>query len=281
MKFLYNNLNIRFTMEDTTFSVLNLALERLTAPIPKHHHSTNSYELHYIKEGYGIVKIEGIPYDVGPNTFFVTGPYIEHEQIPFHSNPMVEYSVYFKVNKTSDNPNFLSTFVDTSFWLGKDIHNINNVLKRIFVELANPVTGYMQGLVSLLQICVILAVRNYERFPQKENVPFKAKNLAEQKTFTIEKAFLFEYRDLTLKKLAGYLGISTRQTERFLMDHYHQTFSEKKTEARMSAAVVLLKNQELNLLAIAEALGYSSIEYFTSKFKNYYHMSPREYMLTH
>lgn len=278
MKFIYNNLNIQFIMEHTTISVLNLALERLSVPIPKHSHGSNSYELHYIADGYGIVRIEGNAYEVGPNTFFVTGPNIEHEQIPFFSNPMIEYSVYFKLKNCSDHSGFLSIFAETSFWLGKDTQNMQAVLKRLFAELRNQVTGYTQGAVALLQICIILAVRNYERFPQKEDAMFQPTNLAEQKTFTIERAFLYEYRDLTLEKLANYLGISARQTERFLKEHYNQTFSEKKTEARMSAAAILLKNHELTLLEIAENLGYASIEYFTSKFKKHYHMSPRDYM---
>lgn len=278
MEFIYNDLNIQFTMDHATISVPNLALERLSVPIPKHSHGANSYELHYIADGYGIVKIEGSTYEVGPNTFFVTGPNIEHEQIPFFSNPMIEYSIYFKLKKNSNDSGFLAAFAETPFWIGKDSQNMNAVLKRLFAELKNQISGYTLGTAALLQICIVLAVRNYEKFPQKEISVFTPTNSAEQKTFTIERAFLYEYRDLTLEKLAGYLGISPRQTERFLKEHYHQTFSEKKTEARMSAAAILLKNHQLTLLEIAENLGYASIEYFISKFKKHYHMSPREYM---
>lgn len=277
MKILYDDLNIHFTMEHTTFSVLNLALERFREPVPKHSHGTNSYELHYIADGYGIIKIDNTTYDVGPNTFYVTGPHVEHEQIPFVANPMVEYSIYFKLKKFSHTSKVLNTFVNTSFWLGPDTQSIHAILKRLFGELKNQNTGYMQEVVALLELCIITAVRNYEKFPQKDNVPFEPLNLSDQKTFIVEKAFLYEYQSLTLAKLAQYLGISPRQTERFLKKHYNQTFSEKRTNARMSAAAVFLKSHELTLLEISERLGYSSIEYFTAQFKKYYHISPREY----
>ena len=54
-------------------------------------------------------------------------------------------------------------------------------------------------------------------------------------------------------------------------------FQQKKTEARMSAAVILLSNKNKSITSIAEELGYSSAEHFSSAFHKYYEMSPREY----
>ena len=93
----------------------------------------------------------------------------------------------------------------------------------------------------------------------------------------IEEYFLYQYRSLSLEDLAKRLGLSTRQTERLLQKQYGKTFLQKKTEARMSAAAILLSNAEYSITSIAEELGYSSIEHFTSAFRNYYDMSPRQY----
>ena len=45
----------------------------------------------------------------------------------------------------------------------------------------------------------------------------------------------------------------------------------------MSAAAILLENEEQGITSIANLLGYSSVEHFSSAFHQYYKMSPRDY----
>lgn len=71
--------------------------------------------------------------------------------------------------------------------------------------------------------------------------------------------------------------MSPRQTQRLLMEFYGKSFQEKKAEARMSAAAILLSDPSKTIASIAEALGYSSAEHFSSAFRKYYHKSPRQY----
>ena len=88
---------------------------------------------------------------------------------------------------------------------------------------------------------------------------------------------LYEYRTLTLDKLSARLGLGIRQTERLLKDHYGKTFLQKKTEARMSAASILLQNSGLSITQIAEDTGYSCVEHFSASFKRYYGQSASAY----
>ena len=74
--------------------------------------------------------------------------------------------------------------------------------------------------------------------------------------------------------LAAQIGLGRRQTERLLQMHYHKTFLQKKTAARMSAACSLLRDTSLSISSIAENLGYSSVEHFSTAFKKCYHMTP-------
>lgn len=94
----------------------------------------------------------------------------------------------------------------------------------------------------------------------------------------MEKAFLYEYRDVTLDRLSEYLGLSGRQTERFLKEYYGKTFAQKRTDARMSAACVFLKEDAPDLYDIAEKTGYRSIDYFIKAFKNYFQITPKRYI---
>ena len=120
---------------------------------------------------------------------------------------------------------------------------------------------------SLLRQLLVRLVRNFEE--KKGSGRCAGSLITTDKTAVIiEDYFLYEYQNLSLEELAGKLGLGTRQTERLL---------QKKTEARMSAAAILLTDSSRNITSVAEALGYSSIEHFSSAFKNYYQISPRQY----
>ena len=45
----------------------------------------------------------------------------------------------------------------------------------------------------------------------------------------------------------------------------------------MSAAALLLSDPRKKIAEIAESLGYSSAEHFSSTFRRYYNLSPRDY----
>ena len=112
--------------------------------------------------------------------------------------------------------------------------------------------------------------------------PVTALPLPNDQTYlTIEEAFLYNYRDLTLEKLADLVHLGKRQTERLLKKHYNKTFLQKKTEARMSAACLLLQDANVSIASVAYELGYSSSEHFTNAFKTFYHMTPSAYRTGH
>ena len=77
------------------------------------------------------------------------------------------------------------------------------------------------------------------------------------------------------------MNLSRRQTERLLQQHYGKTFLQKKKEARMSAACILLQAGDKSIASVAYELGYSSPEHFTHAFKNYYHIAPSSYRAKH
>ena len=119
-------------------------------------------------------------------------------------------------------------------------------------------------------------MRNYEQ-EKKPEYRFADTNLYNSKSMIIEEYFLYEYRTLSLDILADRLKLSTRQTQRLLQEYYGKTFQQKKAEARMSAASILLGEKNRSIASIAEELGYSSAEHFSSAFKKYYQVSPGSY----
>ena len=279
MRTLYNDMDICFSLEGVSFHALNIVFEHFERTIPSHTHGNGCYEIHYISAGRGKLNADGTYFDLTPNTLFVTGPHVEHAQTPIPDDPMEEYCVYFKLDSSSHmkkNAAILPLFTRTPFWIGQDRQGIRSLMVQLFDELAHHYTGFQEQVQLLLTRLVILMVRNYEQLRISPTV-FAPNNLADSKSVIIEEYFLYEYQSLSLSDLSDRLKLSSRQTQRLLMDYYGKTFQQKKAEARMSAAAILLSDPRKKIAEIADSLGYSSAEHFSSAFRRYHHVSPREY----
>lgn len=282
MRTIYTDLNIQFQIENITFSALNIVFERFQRSIPKHSHGAESYEIHYIPYGKGTVTIDGETHQVVPGTLYITGPHVEHEQIPDSLDPMNEYCIYLKIKnkkKALHNDftnNYVSLFTNTTKWFGQDTQDIHLLMQQIFQELEYEYIGYMTQVETLLAQCIVKIIRNYQHHRESKK-HFSASNLVDSKYIIVEESFLYEYENLTLQTLASRLGLSTRQTERFLRDTYNRTFLQKITEAKMSAANILLCDMNHSITDIAYKLGYSSVEHFSHAYKRYYGITASAY----
>ncbi len=279
MKTQYANIDLHFSLDGVFVHTPNIIFERFTRVIPSHSHGNGCYEIHYIPAGYGRLKADGIYYDISPNTLFVTGPHVVHAQSPVLSDPMQEYCVYFRFpgsSRARGRSPLMDAFLSTRFWIGQDMQGIHFLMKQLFGELEHQYTGYQNQVELLLSQLIIYLVRDYGQ-EKKPEYSFAENDLYNSKSVIIEEYFLYEYRNLSLDALAERLKLSARQTQRLLQDYYGKTFQQKKTEARMSAASILLGEKHRTIASIAEELGYSSPEHFSSAFKNYYHASPGSY----
>ena len=277
----YNDLNIHFCMEGADFYALKISFERFERSIPSHSHSSNSYEIHYIPYGYGNITLDHQAHTVAPDTLYVTGPFVEHSQTPAKREPMAEYCVYLKTPaRARGNPaSVAAVFQNTPQWFGRDSQHLHAIMRQIFEELSHQYTGYIIQVETLLQQLIVGMVRNYEG-DRASTVHFASASLADSNYLIIEESFLYDFREITLQKLAGRLGLSARQTERLLRRHYGKTFVQKKAEAKMSAASFLLRDSTHSIARIAEDLGYSSEEHFSYAFRRYYRVSAGEYRKT-
>lgn len=280
LKTLYNDLDITFITDDATINAINIIFERFERIVPAHSHGNNCYEIHYISSGYGTLQIDDTYYNLSPNTLFITGPHIVHAQMPISDNPMEEYCIYIKIKQDSHShkiPSIVQAFTSMPFWIGKDTQGIDILMKTLFQELACHYTGYQNQVKLLLQQLLIFIVRNYEQNLPGLSSPFAPQTLDKSHSLIIDEYFLYEYQNLSLEALADRLKLSARQTQRLLMNTFGKTFQQKKAEARMSAAAILLSNYDQSITSIADSLGYSSAEHFSSAFKKYYQMTPREF----
>ncbi|PWL70295.1 MAG: AraC family transcriptional regulator [Clostridiales bacterium] len=281
----YENLEISCRIGEAVFHLVNLKFEQTTRDCPKHKHSKNSYEIHYFPYGEGLLFSQGKRYPLRQEILCVTGPNVEHEQLVTGPGPIGEYCLYIKMdalppalqqNIPPHSP--LGIFLRTPFWYGQGDSCYHEMMHSLIAELEHKRTGYEENLQAYFKQVLIYLIRKYET-PQPKQTGLSPIIHDPEKFhyLTIEESFLFEYATITLNALSARLGLSSRQTERLLKQHYGQSFHQKKLEARMSAAAALLRDSVTPITDIAFQLGYSSAEHFAGAFKRYYGSSAREY----
>ena len=281
----YDHTNLIFSAGSRVFKVLNLVSEHSCRTIPNHTHGESSYEIHYICDGGGRARIAGQDYELSPGILYVVGPSIEHAQSPYPEDHMREYCIHLHMQKKKlpekqpfdkNLEYLLSVFEHTHLWFGVDSQNIFSPIYELFQAVEQETTGFRFEAEALLRQILVRVIRNYLPDAKKKNegtiLPAFDKNAV-----TIEEYFLYEYQNLSLEELSARLGLSPRQTERLLKFQYGKNFQQKKTQARMSAASMMLINSSDSISKIAEDVGYSSIEHFSAAFKKYYGTAPTQY----
>lgn len=277
----YKNLKLSFLLEGVLFQAPSICLESLVKPFPMHSHSNDSYEIHYIPCGSGTLNTPGQTYPITPGTLFVTGPEIEHEQISSPEDPMLEYCVYLRAKrpekKSGRKTAFIETFLNRPFWFGTGNLFLHELMKQMLTELNQQNAGCELMLQAQLMELVLSLCRLYQS-EETSQTPHQSATgfFGDATSLLVEEAFLYHYDEITLESLAAQMGLGIRQAERYLKTHYNKTFQEKKTEARMSAAVTMLKDEKNSVSEIALALGYSSVEHFSNAFKRYYQNTPSQ-----
>ena len=282
----YLDREICFSAEGMRFSVKNIAREYLLRIIPSHAHGENSYEMHYIISGQGWIKTRFGIYEARSGTLFLMGPGEEHAQLSKSDDPMEYCCIYFHLEELLlDIPkgSLADCFLKTTGWIGQDYYGMNRLLQNLFHELTEKRPGYMTGAESILSQIFVNFVRNYygtgtdNQKSAAEIVGHPMLSPDNSRAFVVEKAFLYDFADLTLESLSERIGLSPRQTQRFLRENYGRKFQELRTKARMSAAEMLLVYTNCSITWIAQSVGYTTAEYFATNFRYFYGKSPRYY----
>ena len=278
-----DNLNITFSIGRYMITILKFTYECQTWNTPSHSHSSNSYELHYIPQGRGTLISSQKSYDLYPNVLYTTGPHVEHQQYPDPDDPTYEYCIYLRIEETHakqrrknmEQENIMDLFLNYPFWYGTDQADLPVTLEQIHRELFHPKPAAGLMLEALFIQFMVKVLRNYK--PASKAAITSIPIPLIKAYILIEDSFLLEYDTITLEELSHRLGLSTRQTSRILFDRYGQNFIQKRTEARMAAAVTFLKEGRLSVSEIAARLGYSCPNHFHAAFKKNYHMTATEY----
>lgn len=272
---------VRFLLEGVVINAVMVSYRRFTKVIPEHAHGENVYEIHYVTVGEGEVSLNRRRYPLTPGTLYITGPGILHEQLSDETKPITEFGLYLQMEGEQKGGELLQIMRKHPLWCGKGRKGLCSLMEQILLEQTRNLPGSIEKRVHLLAEFVIECIRSIGMKEETEwELPLPEEEFStnpvreETMLLVADEIFLYEYRDITLEGMAKRLGLSVRQTQRFLERMYGKSFTRKKLEARMSAAVPMLQNGRYTITEISERLGYSSADHFSHAFSGYYGYVP-------
>lgn len=270
-----------FEMDGLLLSPTHIRVERLALVIAAHRHSNSSYELHYTASGRGRVYIDETVYTVEPGTAYVTGPNVLHAQFSDADDPVLEYCLYLNcrpIRRMQEAQNRLTPFQQSGFWIVSDSAKMGMLLSELLEERRSCQADMEEMTEALLRQIVVVMNRSCRDFAAVPNASASVDKRDDSRFYPmVEDAFFYHYQSLRLSDLARMLNLSPRQVQRFLLNHYGKSFTQKRTDAQMAAAAQLLRSSHMSITEIGEKTGFSSVEHFSTAFRRYYHCSPSAY----
>lgn len=214
---------ISFAWNGLHFTAAKIGGGILHGEIATHTHSKNSYELHFVTDGCGILRTDTAEYALQAGDFFITGPQVPHAQISTSENPMQDIFIYLQKEDIPCNNAVGLTFAETHFWFRRNFPD--TLLRLIFAETKDRKIDYETAVAGLLTALLTEITREF--LPAVISEAPKAQPINDKRFWLIENAFLYN-ENLTLRALSEKIGLCERQTERLLLKYYGKGFREMK-----------------------------------------------------
>lgn len=152
----------------------------------------------------------------------------------------------------------------------EDDCNIRALLEMMVIEYAYRQPDTQDVLKPLVLAFLMQIARQYA---QANPVP-----VCERLSDRIVQYMSEHSESVTLKDIAAHFSYHPNYVSTLLHRETGRSFSEILLEQRMERAVILLRGTDLPIAEVALMLGYSNSSNFFKAFREYYQMSPREYV---
>jgi AraC-like DNA-binding protein len=195
----------------------------------------------------------------------------------YRPDPETGWSEYWLGFKGKDAERVMGSFFDSSDAI---LHPVQtNEIIRLFEQLLywvqQPVTGVEQILAS--HIPMLLA---FMQTGPTDTTQAKWENMRlimEAKTRMLNSTG----KRTNLQELATSLGISYSKFRTVFKEHTGYSPREYENRINLNHACELLRSRQYSVTATADALGYSSVYYFSRAFKKQFGCAPREWIKDH
>lgn len=268
---------VTFYYNESKIQIFKIFSGTLDEIVLMHAHTKNSYEIHLIDSGYGILDTENNQYNLSKNILFVTGPNVLHKQTPDFNNPMHELCIYLKISNVKDDDSVLRFFTSRPFWIGKSNSTVRQIFKQLIMENEKD-RLWKESILSSLVLRLITEMTSLY-FPGNATalLPPQGTDLNENRSWILDELLSEDCSNVTLGDFARGMGVSPRQAERIIKDHYGSSFKKLRYESKMAMAAMLLEQEDISIEDCAMRCGYSSLTAFSKAFKEKFKTTPKAY----
>lgn len=253
--------------------------------VPAHWH--NDVELIVIKKGTGTISVDMEPQTVSAGDIILVRPGQIHS-ISQHDNDTMEYEnilfrpdLLYSQNTDLRTLEYFDLYFNPEYNLPWHIDHSNSCHKKLaecinaidtlcgerprYYELS--VKGYLFQFFYLLFSCQESPVYSTGR---------KSLDKVKKMIAYIEEHYM---EPISVQSAADYMGFSNSHFMKFFKQNMHTTFTSYLNHYRLTIAGRLLLTTDDNILVISEKTGFNNLSYFNRLFKQYFHMTPREYRM--
>ena len=228
------------------------------------------WELTYVDKGELLTTIDGVSYHLKQGDLIFYAPMQFHTQSTFEKISSSYLTINFKMNF-----NHADLLCNKIFSIQRDSYFI---VTKLIEELSND-NLYSDDLsLCYLKELIIQMLR-------LDNSHFHSKPTTHMQQ-TYENELLNDillyidnniYEKISVSTLCEHFCISTSMLHSLFRKNMNNTAKNYINELKLSKSKELIRNSTHTLSEISEMLGFSSIHYFSKKFKSYFNISPTEY----
>ena len=228
------------------------------------------WELTYVDKGELLTTIDGVSYHLKQGDLIFYAPMQFHTQSTFEKISSSYLTINFKMNF-----NHADLLCNKIFSLKRDSYFI---VTKLIEELSNDnLYSNDLSLCYLKQLIIQMLRLNNSHFHSKPTTHMQQ---------TYENELLNDillyidnniYEKISVSTLCEHFCISTSMLHSLFRKNMNNTAKNYINELKLSKSKELIRNSTQTLSEISEMLGFSSIHYFSKKFKSYFNISPTEY----
>ena len=228
------------------------------------------WELTYVDKGELLTTIDGLSYHLKQGDLIFYAPMQFHTQSTFEKISSSYLTINFKMNF-----NHADLLCNKIFSLQRDSYFI---VTKLIEELSNDNLYSNDLSLCYLKQLIIQMLR-------LDNSQFHSKPTTHMQQ-TYENELLNDillyiddniYEKISVSTLCDHFCISTSMLHSLFRKNMNNTAKNYINELKLSKSKELIRNSTHTLSEISEMLGFSSIHYFSKKFKSYFNISPTEY----
>lgn len=228
------------------------------------------WELTYVDKGELLTTIDGVSYHLKQGDLIFYAPMQFHTQSTFEKISSSYLTINFKMNF-----NHADLLCNKIFSLQRDSYFI---VTKLIEELSNDNLYSNDLSLCYLKELIIQMLRF-------DNSHFHSKPTTHMQQ-TYENELLNDillyiddniYEKISVSTLCDHFCISTSMLHSLFRKNMNNTAKNYINELKLSKSKELIRNSTHTLSEISEMLGFSSIHYFSKKFKSYFNISPTEY----